>query len=139
MEQARKSCFKALEILITGLVIGTVGSVVVPALTQAGCEEKTVSVAATLHYMRGQIDYYRARHNGAMPPVVSEKAFLAAVNEDSSEKEESLRTMPVNMFNGLRTIRFSVEADQGKGKAGWHFNTRTGEFHADDTMVHARL
>jgi hypothetical protein len=131
--------YKVLEYVIVAAVLLAIGSAVAPAVTRASGEERTIGAIDALHYMRCQIDYYRAIHDGSLPAERTDSMFWARVMNCRDNVAQESNEMPVNPFNGLNTMRFSDKADQGTGRAGWHFNTINGEIHADDDPAHAGL
>jgi type II secretory pathway pseudopilin PulG len=136
MNQKPKN-FKLIEIAVLIIVLGSVGATVVPPFTEASGEEKTISTMNILEYVRSQIALYRSQNSGQIPKWQDQEQVLKELQGRSGQ--ENLQGIPANPFNLLSTVRMSSESDQGAGTHGWHYNTRTGEFHADDCKSHAQL
>jgi hypothetical protein len=90
--------------------------------------------------MRSQIELYKIHHNGDLPGTTADVNFVQAMtqktNADGSLYPTGrgygpyMRNIPVNPFNGLDTVE--IDGVLGGGDHGWHFNSKTGKFHADD-------
>jgi general secretion pathway protein G len=138
--EAEHRGFKLFELLFIAAVLGSIGTVVVPPLTQASNEDNIVYIVGVLHNMRSQIDLYKAQHNGLLPPADAPEIFERALTQkDAKGLGPYMKALPVNPFNQLSTVRISSDGDQGAGAHGWHFNKITGDFHADDSIGHAQL
>ncbi len=132
--------FKLFELLLVAAVLGSISFAVIPPLTQAGTEDRIISMISTLHHVRSQINLYKAQHNGIMPPSDTQGAFETAMTaKDTDGFGPYMKELPVNPFNQLSSVRTSPSPDQGAGTHGWHFNPITGDFHADDSLCHAQL
>ena len=139
METGHKG-FKLFELVLIAAVLGSIGVVVVPQFTQAGNEDNIITMMGTIHQIRSQLDLYKAQHKGVLPPSDTAEAFKAAMTTKGSDGfGPYMAEFPTNPFNQFDSIRISSTADQGKGTHGWHFNSATGDFYADDNRCHSQL
>lgn len=130
-EQARLSLIEVMTIAAV-LAVASVG--VVPRFTEAREESKTEELIEGLQTMRSQLGLYRVEHGDRLPPTDSVEAFLRAMTAKAGQYGPYVRTIPVNPYNGLDTIRFDGEAP-GVNKAGWRLDTKTGSFQADNSAA----
>lgn len=139
METGHKG-FRLFEFALIAAVLGSVGFTVLPQFTQAGNEDNIINMMGTLHQIRSQIDLYKAQHNGMLPPSETPEAFTAAMTKKGDDGfGPYMQEVPANPFNQLSSVRISSESDQGNGTHGWHYNSTTGDFYADDSSCHAQL
>jgi len=140
-----KSGFTLVEILIVVVILGILAAIVIPQFTEASTEAKTSSLCTDLQTMRSQIELYKIQHNDALPGHGTASFILAMTGQTDvagavgTDYGPYIQKIPTNQFTDLDTIRENDVADQGAGTHGWHFNTSTGAFHADDTADHAAL
>jgi len=145
-----KSGFTLVEILIVVVILGILAAIVIPQFTEASTEAKTSSLCTDLQTMRSQIELYKIQHNDNLPGSgtatliealtgYTDVAGAVAVGPAANVYGPYIQKIPTNQFTNLDTIRENAVADQGAGTQGWHFNTSTGAFHADDTPAHALL
>jgi len=145
-----KAGFTLVEILIVVVILGILAAIVIPQFTEASTEAKTSSLCTDLQSVRSQIELYKIQHNDNMPGTggatfvqaltgYTTIAGVVAAGPGANIYGPYLQKMPINQFTNLSTIRENAVADQGAGTDGWHFNTSTGAFHADDTAAHALL
>ncbi len=146
--------FTLVEILIVVTILGILAAIVIPQFTDASEEAKMSSLVSDLHTVRAQIQLYRFHHrHGAanLPGTISGVSF-----EDSMTKytliDGKLATpqaagdgvygpylleIPTNPFDDVRTVYANTDEPDLTG--GWHFNTTTGAFNANDSAEHASL
>ena len=119
-------------------------SVLIPQLTTVSVEHIDSPLNSDLQAMRSQIELYKIHHNGDLPGTAAGVSFVQALtqrtNADGSLNPAArygpyMKKIPVNHYNGLDTAE--IDGVLGGGDYGWHFNTITGEFHAD-TDKHTR-
>ena len=65
MRQRMKKAFTLVEILIVVVILGILAAIVVPQFTNASTEAQAGNVATQLQTIRGQIELFRVRNNGA--------------------------------------------------------------------------
>jgi general secretion pathway protein G len=132
--------FKLIELVIIVAVLGFISFTVIPPLTQASTEDNIIAVVSVLNHIRSQIDLYKAQHSGMLPPSGTPEEFKKALTQKGPDGlGPYIKEFPVNAFTGLETVRINPVPDQGAGSHGWHYNSKTGEFHADDSSCHANL
>ena len=134
----KQSNWSYIEFVIIIVILGAVAIKIGPQLTQAGPEHKICKLIDGLQEMRSQLDLYRARHEGQLPPTDSFERFRATMITKDGQYGPYIKKIPANPFNNLNTVRFDGEP-AGIGMAGWRLDTNTGLFQADDSEVHARL
>jgi len=134
-----KSGFTLVEILIVVVILGILAAIVIPQFTEASTEAKTSSLCTDLQTVRSQIELYKIQHNDELPgagtatfeqAMTGQTDISGAVGTDYGPY---LQKIPTNPFNNLNTVEVEAgSTNLGGGSHGWHFNTVTGEFHADD-------
>ena len=140
-----KSGFTLVEILIVVVILGILAAVVIPQFTEASTEAKTSSLCTDLQMMRSQIELYKIQHNDDLPAegVDTEADFIADMTSQTNVAGAAgtdygpyMQKIPTNQFNDQEDI--DVDGTLGDGSHGWHFDTTTGQFHAD-TAAHSGL
>jgi general secretion pathway protein G len=137
--------FTLVEILIVVVILGILAAIVIPQFTEASTEAKLSSLCSDLQTVRSQIELYKVQHNDNMPGTAGAVTFVEAltlktvisgalaVPADTEIYGPYLQAMPKNPFNDLNTVEVeAVATGLGGGNCGWHFNTATGDFRADD-------
>lgn len=140
-----KAGFTLVEILIVVVILGILAAIVIPQFTEASTEAKTSSLCTDLQSVRSQIELYKIQHNDNLPGVpngthVATAGFAASLTGQTNifgavgtDYGPYLQKVPMNQFNNLDTIQIEAgTAGLGGGSHGWHFDTSTGAFHADD-------
>lgn len=131
--------FSVIEFLIIAAVLGSISFAVIPPLTQASTEDNIIAVISILNHVRSQIDLYKAQHKGMLPPSTPEAFVKAMTQKGPDGLGPYLKELPANSFNNSNLVRITSDTDPGQGTHGWHYNSSTGEFHADDSSCHANL
>jgi len=134
-EQAR---LLNVRFLIIAVVLGVMAIRAVPRFTQASKAAKIGKLMDGLHYMRCQLDLYKAQHEDNLPPTDSFESFKESLTTKAGRYGPYIKKIPENPFNNLSTVRFDG-TPAGSGAAGWRLYTKTGLFQADDGIKHARL
>ena len=141
-----KGGFTLVEILIVVVILGILAAIVIPQFTEASTEAKTSSLCTDLQTMRSQIELYKIQHNDDLPAagVDTEADFIADMTAQTNVAGAAgtdygpyIQKVPTNQFNDFGTVRIDGGAP-GADTHGWHFDTTTGQFHAD-TAAHAGL
>ncbi len=138
-----KGGFTLVEILIVVVILGILAAIVIPQFTEASTEAKTSSLCTDLQTMRSQIELYKIQHNDDLPGAGGASIILALTGQTDvlgavgTDYGPYIQKIPTNQFNDLDTIR-DVAPVPGADTHGWHFDTTTGQFHAD-TAAHAAL
>ena len=118
------------QFFVLALVLGIVGRMVAPRLSQASEEDRVSVLVDGLTDVRAHLDLYKVCNDNNCPPTNSSASFERALVTRSESYEPLIESVPVNPFNGLNTVRFDGEP-AGAGKAGWRFDSETGKFQAD--------
>ncbi len=91
-----------------------------------------------LQTVRSQIELYKIQHKEGLPGTVDGVSFVKAMTRGTNAcgflntgnpYGPYLTKIPANRRNGLDSIE--IDGVLGGGNCGWHYNTTTGEFHAD--------
>jgi general secretion pathway protein G len=138
-----KSGFTLVEILIVVVILGILAAIVIPQFTEASTEAKTSALCTDLQSMRSQIELYKIQHNDQLPSSAA-VGFITALTGQTDQYGAAgtdfgpyLQQIPKNQFVSPEANQddITVEAGTGSlggGDVGWHFDTSTGQFHADD-------
>lgn len=142
--------FTLVEILIVVVILGILAAIVIPQFTDASTEAKTSSLSSDLQTVRSQIELYKIQHNDDVPAPESATSWNRMIQYSdidgvvSATKSTTycygpyLQKVPTNQFNNLSTVTADTSTPAGSG-SGWHLNTDTGAFHANDSNDHAGL
>ena len=134
MRQTIRKGFTLIEILIVVVILGILAAIVVPQFNNASEDAQLSNVRSQLSTVRGQIELYRVRNNGALPELGD--GADAAANWAPLIGEEFLRAAPINPRNGLGTISAGDDVTEATAQAdtagafGWYYNTVTGNIFA---------
>ena len=138
MKMRAKSGFTLVEILIVVVILGILAAIVIPQFTEASTEAKTSSLCTDLQTMRSQIELYKIQHNDDLPGDGT-ASFVDALTGQTdidgaagADYGPYMQKIPMNQFNDLDTVQIEAgNTGLGLGDTGWHFDTTTGDFHAD--------
>src|SRR5215471_13799334 len=119
--QVRKA-FTLVEILIVVVILGILAAIVVPQFTRATEEAQAGNIQAQLDTVNNQIELWRARHNGFVPPNGSNTTTTMAgydwqtmITSDPTDPNSGgyLKSPPLNPVNGQFTIGDTFAVGQG--------------------------
>lgn len=138
--------FTLVEILIVVVILGVLAAIVIPEFTGASTEAKDASLVSDLRTMRTQIELYKAQHNDGLPGAGG-ATFVQAMTDKTdiagdvgADYGPYVKKIPANPFTDLTTVEEEAgNVGLGDGSHGWHFDTTTGVFSADDSAAHAAL
>ncbi len=140
-----KSGYTLVEILIVVVILGIVAAMVVPQFSDSSTKVKTAALSTDLRKVRTQIELYKFHHNEMLPASSGETNddFIQRLTEQTDAYGNTgtdygpyMREFPKNPFNDQRTVRIDGTA-AGANTEGWRFDTSTGDFQADDSVIHA--
>ena len=143
----REAGFSLVEILIVVAILGILAAIIVPEISGAGVEARTSALETDLRSVRSQMGLYKLHHNYQLPAVAGENSadFSRRMTTQTNVNGDPgfdfgpyLKSLPVNKFNDLGTVRIDGAA-AGGNTDGWRFDTITGAFQADDSPGHAML
>ena len=124
-----KSGFTLVEILIVVVILGILAAIVIPQFTDASTEAKESALVSNLQTMRGQIELYKAQHNGVVPgdttisgDATVEEALTGRTNVAGVKQTAPganiygpyMQKIPENPFNEGRGIN-AATADSPQG------------------------
>ena len=140
-----KRGFTLVEILIVVVVLGIIAAIVVPQFSDSTTQVKTSALSTDLRKMRTQIELYKFHHKDILPAVSGEtnvefeQRLISQTDIDGnagSDYGPYMQRIPINPFNNFNTVRIDGPA-AGANSEGWRFDTSSGDFQADDSVVHA--
>lgn len=132
------------------IIVGLVGTLISPSITQATQEQKLSDLVMRLHEVRAAVALYKADHAGLYPGQrnfggnIDSDAFVCDLTTvNSLGLKPYLTAMAKNPYiadpvAAQRVI--VVNSEEAKpmvtGNAGWWFNAATGQFCASDGQFH---
>jgi general secretion pathway protein G len=138
--------YTLVEICIIMVILGVLAAVLIPQFGQAATEARTAALCGSLDDVRADIELYRQDHKGQLPGAGSAswiEAMLGVTDIAGSVYTDAMRerglakfgpymrNVPVNPFNDCSTVRVDGP-EAGANTHGWRFDSRSGEFQADD-------
>ena len=133
--------FTLVEILIVVIILGILAAIVIPQFTEASNDARNSALVSDLQTLRSQIELYKIQHLDALPgdgaasflAAMTGKTDIAGTADAAGAYGPYLQKFPTNPFVDLDTIQIEAgSAGVGGGNCGWHFDTSTGQIHADD-------
>jgi general secretion pathway protein G len=156
----KRNGFTLVEILIVVVILGILAAIVIPQFSNASEEAKLSSLVSDLQSIRSQIQLYKVQHSHGDGLNIPGTAITGLDFEESMTTYTILngtpaptqapdpcggvygpylQKIPPNPFNDLDTVTSDTTTPAPGAGAGWHFNTETGAFNADDSPAHAAL
>jgi general secretion pathway protein G len=133
--------FTLVEILIVVIILGIMAAIVIPQFANASSDTKKNSLAASLHAVRSQIEFYMLQH-GEMPPALSGSDWTALTDQSVYKGTTCgpyLRAAAVNTMNGKSDV-LVVAVDFASGDPvagtgmGWVYNSTNGKLWATNSQ-----
>ena len=137
--RVEKKGFTLVEILIVVVILGILAAIVIPQFTDASTEARVSSLMSDLQTMRSQIELYKIQHSDALPGAASASFELCMTGETDiygvagTGYGPYLQKIPTNPFNDMNGVTKDAIGPAGSATDGWHFNTSTGAFYANDS------
>jgi prepilin-type N-terminal cleavage/methylation domain-containing protein len=138
--------FSLLELVIVVVVIGVMAAIAMPRFSSAAERAHAATLAESTSRFQRALERYAAERNGLTPnhdsvnvtcnEVACFVARLTGRSNDANQPDDAgiwgpyLGEIPVNPFNGLRTVRLDGAA-AGAGTHGWRFDTRQNVIQPD--------
>jgi prepilin-type N-terminal cleavage/methylation domain-containing protein len=136
----RNRAFSLLELAIVTVIIGIIAAIAVPRFSRGAASARESAIVADLARLQSAIDRYTAEHCGLSPghdapgsassdgddmiERLLERTDELGTPEESGFLGPYLRMMPINPFNGLRSVRIGGGA-AGANTHGWRFDPLT--------------
>ena len=137
--------FTLVEVLIVVVILGILAATVLPQFTAASSDAKESALVSNLTTLRSQIQLYRFQHNsiypaqGATTEVAFTNVMLGRTDVDGTVNATTgafgpylVGAMPVNPFNGLKTVTVAITTPVADGTTGWIYNSATGTITANN-------
>ena len=133
--------FTLVEILIVVIILGILAAIVIPQFTEASNDARESALASDLQTLRSQIELYKVQHLELLPgaggatflQALTGRTDLAGAVAAAGAFGPYLQKFPTNPFTNTDTVEIEAgTAGLGGGNCGWHFDTTTGQIHADD-------
>src|SRR5262245_21020458 len=109
----RARAFTLVEILIVVVILGILSAIVVPQFARSTLEAQYGNIRAQLDMMNNQIELWRARHNGTVPPYQSGTTTTMAgydwsdmITADPADPNSGgyIKSAPINPVNGATSV-----------------------------------
>ena len=140
-----KKGFTLVEILIVVVILGILAAIVIPQFTDASTQAKESRLVSDLQSVRSQIELYKIEHNDDMPGTVTGVDFEASMTTYTTVAGAAaatqapgvgvygpyLQKIPTNPYTDSAVIDLTA-TQVPSATGGWHYNSTTGAFHADD-------
>ncbi|MGA2581746.1 MAG: type II secretion system protein [Tepidisphaeraceae bacterium] len=131
--------FTLTEVLIVLVILGAVAAIVVPQFTEAGQNQREVSVQNTLQTIRGQIQLYRMQHGNKLPDLTNGWTALTRASTFGNSQQNLgpyLHVPPTDALNGLDNVTDGTGDFPAKSACGFIYDYNggkgTGSIYATD-------
>jgi general secretion pathway protein G len=118
-----RKAFTLVEILIVVVILGILAAIVVPQFTRATQEAQSGNIRSQLDVLNNQIELWRARHNGFVPPYTNTTQTTSMAGYDWSDMITPVaadpnsggyvKSAPRNPINNQTSIGDTLAAGQG--------------------------
>lgn len=129
-----RKAFTLIEILIVVVILGILAAIVIPQFTKASDDAQIGNIKTQLATIRGQIELYRVRHNGAFPDLTT-TAFQDIVNSGTTnaapDGNQYLKSAPLNPRSNSAVVVAGTAAPTAAATNGWIYDAATGNIWAD--------
>lgn len=133
----RNRAFSLVELVIVTVIIGIIAAIAVPRFSRGAASARESAIVSDLSLLQSAIDRYTAEHGGLSPGHDAPgspssdgddliERLIGRTDESGAPQESGflgpyLRMMPVNPFNGLRSVRIGGAAASANTH-GWRFD-----------------
>jgi len=130
------------EVFIIMLMIAIMAAISAPRINQAKASGRLNDMVSSLETVRQQIELYTVQHKGLLPGQkteggeITQADFIEALTKSDGTYGPYLKKIPRNPFNGLDSVRIGTVKLGSATGSGWYFNSKTGDFRADDLEYH---
>jgi len=132
MTKGSRQGFTLVEVLIVVVIMAVLAAAVIPQFTDSTKDAKQSTGKFNLHTLRGQLEVYRAQHNGEYPDVLSKLTVKTNADQTTGGTPTLgpyVREIPDDSVTGSNAIATSTAypiAVSGT-TGGWIYNATTGE------------
>jgi len=145
--KSKKSAFTLVEVLIVMVILGILAAIVIPQFSQASQEARLSDLINSLQTIRTQIELYKIQHFDELPGTGAHMGFVTAMTSFSQPDGmpsvagapnafgRYLQKIPINPFTMTNSVEVSAMEPE-IGTSAWFFNTKTGDFRANDSEAH---
>ncbi len=147
---APRLAFSLVEMVIVVAIIGIIAAIATSRISTVAGKTEDISLRGSLNGVRDAIDIYTSEHGGRTPDLddkgnSDDKNFVKRLMETTNATGKRilggqfgpyLHAFPPNPFNGKTKVRADGKAP-GENTHGWHYDSATGRFSADDSPAHA--
>lgn len=133
MKAKRNSGFTLVEILIVVVILAVLAATIIPQFTDSTTDAKRSTAQFNLKGLRGQLELYKAHHNGEYPTTLG--LLAVKTNDDHSIAGTPARgpycpEIPVEPLTNSDDVATSTNEPIGAitgTTGGWIYNATTGE------------
>ena len=131
-----------MEVLIVVVIMAVLAATIIPQFSDSTRDAKVSTAVFNLHTLRGQIQLYKAQHNGATPSatlveLISKTDATGAIGTGATHVYGPyIASIPENPMTGKNTVKAAAAnppaAASGAADAGWLYHAATGNIWVDD-------
>lgn len=133
----RKNGFTLVEVLIVVVIMAILAAAIIPQFTDSSNDARESTALLNLRTLRGQIQLYRAQHDGLLPSATLSQLIIKtdASGAGGGDLGPYLQYIPDNPFTNSNVVR-AAAADppgsaSGESDAGWLYNATSGMIYLD--------
>lgn len=132
MTKGSRQGFTLVEVLIVVVIMAVLAAAIIPQFTDSTKDAKQSTGKFNLHTLRGQLEVYRAQHNGEYPDVLSKLTVKTNADHTTGGTPTLgpyVREIPDDSVTGSNAVAtstanpISVSGTTG----GWIYNAASGE------------
>ncbi|MCI0364871.1 MAG: prepilin-type N-terminal cleavage/methylation domain-containing protein [Phycisphaerales bacterium] len=111
--------FTLIEILIVVVIIGILAALVIPRFSNAAEEAGNNGARSQLRIIRGQIELYRAHHQGVLPDILTDWTDLTDMDPTFGRYLQQAPRNPMIVDPALTTLCIAGTVTDTGVAAGW--------------------